>query len=225
MPAERSFRDRRGTSFELIETLRLEDSVFVRLDRHLARLEDSARALGFDYDSGAVPSALDVVKGELSAQRVRLTLAQDGSAKATSAAFSPLPTDTVWRLAIAKTRLDSADRLLRHKTTRRERYERAREEFATDIADEVLLLNERGEVCEGTITTLFVDFGDGVLMTPPLSSGLLAGVLRAEMLDEGRAREAIITLDTLGDAHAIYVGNSLRGLVRAHLAADGEGLN
>ena len=46
--------------------------------------------------------------------------------------------------------------------------------------DELLFLNERGEVCDGTITTLFFDRGEG-LRTPPLSCGLLAGVLRAEL--------------------------------------------
>ena len=60
-------------------------------------------------------------------------------------------------------------------------------------ADEVILLNERGEVCEGTITNIFVDFGDGALVTPALACGLLPGVLRGELLDAGRAREAVLS--------------------------------
>lgn len=219
MPAERPLRNRRGASFELIETLRFEHGAFVRLDRHLARLEGTARAFGFDYRREAVLSALDAIRGGPSLQRVRLTLATDGEATVAGAAFTALPKDAVWRLAVAETRLDSADPLLRHKTTRRERYETARAEFASDVADEVILLNERGEVCEGTITNVFVDIGDGVLMTPPLSCGLLAGVLRAEMLDDGQAREAILTPDILADAHAICMGNSLRGLIPARLLA------
>ena len=77
---------------------------------------------------------------------------------------------------MAQTRLRSGDPLLRHKTTRRAVYDRARGEFAPAEADEVLLLNERDEVCEGTITSLFVDAGDGgPLLTPALACGLLAG--------------------------------------------------
>ena len=85
---------------------------------------------------------------------------------------------------IAKTRLQSEDSLFRHKTTRREPYEAARAEFSKDEADEVILLNERGEVCEGTITNIFAEAADGILLTPPLTSGLLPGVLRAELIRE-----------------------------------------
>ena len=81
----------------------------------------------------------------------------------------------------------------------------------------MILLNERGEVCEGTITSIFIDRGRGPLLTPPLSSGLLAGVLRAEMVESGEAMEAVVTVDDLRRATALFVGNSLRGLVPAQL--------
>ncbi len=122
-------------------------------------------------------------------------------------------------MRIAQTRLSSGDPLLRHKTTRRDAYQNARSEFPVSDADEVILLNERGEVCEGTITSLFVDPGEGrPLLTPLLSCGLLAGVLRAELIDQGRAREAVLAPADLTRANAIFVGNSLRGLIPARLA-------
>lgn len=217
MPFERPVRDGRGTSFELIETLRFEHGAFVRQERHLARLEGSAKALGFGYDRNAVLAALDTVRDGAPIQRVRLTMDKTGVATVTSAPFTPLPPNAVWRLAVATSPLDSSDQLLRHKTSRRDVYDKARAEFAVDDAHEVLLLNERGEICEGTITTVFVDFGDGVLVTPPLSSGLLAGVLRAELLDEGKAVEAVLAPEMLASATSIHVGNSLRGLIVAQL--------
>ena len=70
---------------------------------------------------------------------------------------------------------------------------KARAEYQVHQADEVILLNERGEVCEGTITNVFADVGDGVLVTPALACGLLPGVLRGELLDEGRASEAVLS--------------------------------
>ncbi|MFN6952997.1 MAG: aminotransferase class IV, partial [Albidovulum sp.] len=97
----------------------------------------------------------------------------------------------------------------RHKTTRREPYEAARAEFSKDEADEVILLNERGEVCEGTITTVFFDRGQG-MRTPPLSCGLLPGVLRAEM----GCPEEVLRAEDLG-AVRLWVGNALRGLIPA----------
>jgi 4-amino-4-deoxychorismate lyase len=62
-----------------------------------------------------------------------------------------------------------------------------------------------------------VEFGDGVLVTPPLGCGLLAGVLREELIDRGRAVEGVMTPETLGSARAIFMGNSLRGLIPARL--------
>ena len=79
----------------------------------------------------------------------------------------------------------------------------------------MILLNRRGEVCEGTITNVFADIGDGVLLTPPLRCGLLPGVLRSELRESGTAREAVLSEDDLRRAKAIFVGNSLRGLIGA----------
>ena len=82
----------------------------------------------------------------------------------------------------------------------------------------MVLLNERGQVCEGTITNVFADFGDGVLLTPRIDCGLLPGVLRGELLDTGKAEEAVFSFDDLKSAKAVFVGNSLRGLIPARLA-------
>ena len=218
MPVEGALRDGTAAGFELIETLRWEpEEGFVRLERHLARLYASAHALGFAADPEAIGEALRDCRGERVPLRVRLTLAEDGKANATTAPFEPLPADTVWTLRIAKARLDADDPLIRHKTTQRQVYEAARAEFSHDEADEVLLLNERGEVCEGTITNLFVDIGEPLLVTPALTSGLLPGVLRGSLLEQAKAREAVLTEADLRGAKAIHVGNSLRGLIKAKL--------
>lgn len=219
MPAQGTLRDGTAAGFELIETLRWEpEEGFVRLDRHLQRLYASAHALGFAADPEAIGEALRECKGERVPLRVRLTLAEDGKAHATTAPFEPLAKDAVWTLHIAGTRIESTDPLIRHKTTRRAVYEAARAEFPREEADEVLLLNERGEVCEGTITNVFIDIGKPEMVTPPRDCGLLPGVLRGEMIDERKARTAVLTEADLRGANAVYVGNSLRGLIRARLA-------
>jgi len=218
--AQGPLRDGEPAGFDLIETLRWEPGVgFVRLDRHLARLASSAAELGFAFDRERAAATLaEAVRGAQTPMRARLLLPSDGSASVTVQPFAALPEGTLWRLKLASTTLRSGDRLLRHKTTRREAYAQARAEYPTAEVDEVLLANERGEVCEGTITTLFADFGDGILLTPHLDCGLLAGVLRAELLDRGQARQAILPAADLGKAKALFVGNSLRGLIPARLA-------
>ena len=83
--------------------------------------------------------------------------------------------------------------------------EAARAEYPVADADEVILLNERGEVCEGTITNLFLDTGEGgPLLTPRACCGLLPGVLREELLDAGKAREAVLTPADLSGSKAAF---------------------
>ena len=154
---------------------------------------------------------------QLPSLRIRLELFPDGRIDVQTAAFTPLAADTVWRLKLATTRLASADPLLRHKTSRRALYAAARAEFPAADVEEVILLNERGELCEGTITSLFLDDGSGPLKTPPLASGLLAGVLREELLETGKAVEVTLRPEDLSGG-TIFVGNSLRGLIRCTLA-------
>lgn len=217
MPAESPLRNRRDADFQLIETLRWEPGRgFLRLDLHLDRLRHSARQLGF-----ALPNdprgVLEAATGGNVPLRVRMTLTSDGEPEVATQVFAPSPDGVVWRLKIAATRVDPADPLIAHKTTRRGIYETARAEFLRDECEEVLLRNERGELCEGTITNLFLDRGAGPLLTPASSSGLLRGVLRAEMLREGRAIESVLTTDDLRSVYALFVGNSLRGLIPARL--------
>lgn len=209
--------DRPLEDFSLIETLRYEpETGFVRLRLHLARLQRSARRLGFSAPKNVLGKLEQAVAGAGAPLRVRLTLDREGQTEVTTAPFVPLLPDTTWRVRVAATRLDSSDKLLRVKTTRRAVYEAARAEYRPDEADEVLLLNEKDEVCEGTITSLFLEDGADLLRTPPISAGLLAGVLRTELICQRKARVGRIRLDDLKD-RTLYVGNSLRGLIRAQL--------
>ncbi|MFN3831349.1 MAG: aminotransferase class IV family protein [Allorhizobium sp.] len=202
--------------FSLIETLRWQpDAGFLRLDQHLRRLSRSADALGFRQPQDAKGKLQKEVSGDLPL-RVRLVMTYRGKMEVTATPFEPVSEETVWRLKVAKTKLQSEDSLFRHKTTRREPYEAARAEFSKEDADEVILLNERDEVCEGTITNIFAEAADGMLLTPPLTSGLLPGVLRAELIRERKARGEVLKLDDLRH-RKLFVGNSLRGLIAAEL--------
>ncbi|TCL69715.1 aminotransferase class IV family protein [Rhizobium sp. BK251] len=205
------------SDFSLIETLRWEpDQGFIRLRLHLARLLRSARRIGFPEPRDAVSKLEDAVAGAGTPLRVRLTLDPKGRIEVTTAPFQPLPPDTVWTVRIAETRLDSSDKLLRIKTTRRAVYESARAEFTQQQADEIILINEHDEVCEGTITSVFLDDGTGLFRTPPISCGLLAGVLRTELICQRKARVGRISLSDLEHGR-LLVGNSLRGLIPARL--------
>ncbi len=199
----------------LIETMRLRRNGSIdRLELHLARLESSARFLGIACTAAHVRSTLQSVSPTGQDQRLRLELSPDGQVQVTTFPLAETDPDKPWRLALATTRLDAGDPVLRHKTTRRDLYVQARQEFPPDRVDEVLLLNGRGDVCEGTITNVFVqDDREALLKTPDLKCGLLRGVLRQQLLDERRAVEAVLTVADLRAASRLLVGNSLRGLL------------
>jgi len=215
------------TPFELIETLRYEPGRgFHLLERHLARLQSSAAHFGYPFSREAVLAALDAeaARVESPVALVRLRLAEDGAITVTSTAIT-LPTkNTVWRFVISDQRLDEKDPLFYHKTTRRQFFDREMErQKALAGCDEVVFLNKKGELTEGTRTNLFVEL-DGRLFTPALTCGLLPGTLREELLDLPRAAasEAVLSPHDLLVADRIYLGNSVRGLIRAELMELGQ---
>ena len=199
------FFEANRTPLELIETLRWQDG-FVRLEAHLARMKKSAAACAMPFDAAAARAAVEAaVTGKAEPQRVRLTLNEAGTCQASAHELAPNPPH--WTYALSPDRTDSRDVLLRHKTSRRELYDRAH-----PGVDEVVFQNERGELTEGARSNIFVE-RDGILLTPPLDAGVLPGILRAELIAEGRAVEAGLTPDDLDGE--IWFGNSLRGLIRA----------
>jgi 4-amino-4-deoxychorismate lyase len=217
MSAESAVSDGRA-DFGLIETLLwTREAGYWLLAGHEARLAHSAEELDFAFSREKWEAALARACAGAAAEqlRVRLELRRDGSFLTSAAPHAPDDREKAWRVALATRRFDSCDPLLRHKTTRRALYEeplaRAR---AENNADEILFLNERDEICEGARTNIFVE-KDRLLLTPPSSCGLLPGVFRADLLARDEAREGILRLDDLRGG--FFLGNSLRGLLRARL--------
>ena len=187
----------------LIETLLWDGATFPRLPLHLHRLTTSAARLGWPAPRVAFP-ALPAIP-----LRVRLTLDAQGQIAVTTAPLPPAK--PLWRIALHPQRLTSTDPWLSVKSTQRALYDTARANLPEGI-DEWLFANERDEVCEGTITNLFFDRGRG-LRTPPLTCGLLPGVLRAELA----VPEKVVAIADLPNVR-LWVGNALRGLIPAVVA-------
>jgi para-aminobenzoate synthetase/4-amino-4-deoxychorismate lyase len=208
--------------FELIETMRWERGLGIYLlERHLTRLHSSAAHFGYPFDRDKVLAALDaeIAKLDGDVHMLRLLLAEDGALTLSSTRIELPAKGTVWRFAISDQRVDEKDPLFFHKTTRRQFYDREMErQKALTGCDEVVFLNKKGELTEGTRTNLFIEL-DGRLFTPALTCGLLPGTLREELIDLPRAHasEAVLNLADLARAERIYLGNSVRGLVKAEL--------
>ncbi|HKX88869.1 MAG TPA: aminodeoxychorismate synthase component I [Sphingopyxis sp.] len=202
-----------GESFDLIETMLFDPVEGVqRLEGHLARMKASAAALGFTFDRHGARNSLQSATFRLrSAARVRMRLAPSG---ALAIEVSPLPrlAELPVPVAVRPAPMAADDFRVAHKTSLRADYDAARRESG---AAEVVFVDEPGFVTEGSWSNIFVE-RDGQLLTPPLALGLLPGVLRAELIEKGRAVESHLRLADLESG--FFIGNSLRGLVPARLA-------
>jgi para-aminobenzoate synthetase/4-amino-4-deoxychorismate lyase len=205
----------RRPDFELLETMRLDPADGVlHLERHLERLAASADSFGFRWDETEVREAVEktVASAPPVAGRIRLALRKDGTVRLVT---TPLPSEPDQiHVAIDDEPQDPRDVFLFHKTSLRDRYEEARRRHPD--ADDVLLVNDRGEITESTIANVAVRI-DGRWRTPPLDAGLLPGIGRAVALEEGRLVEGPVTIDRARTAEEIALISDTRGWRRATL--------
>lgn len=198
---------------QLIETLCVEpDGRMPLLPWHLERLSASVVALGYRW---SVETAQREIAREAAtlpegtSYRMRVLVADDGKIDITHAPLDPLP--ALPKVALSATRLQSSAPMLRHKTTHRPWYEDAPAWLAAHPGYfDLLYLNEREEVCEGSRSNVYI-LRSGVWLTPPVACGLLPGAKRAALLDEEQVEEAVITLADLQGATGLRLSNALRG--------------
>lgn len=202
---------RRPVEFELLETLKWApaDGYFL-IERHLARLAASASYFDLRYDIADVRVALaEAVDGQHDARRVRLLVDRQGKVRVEHRAL--VSSQAPLRVAMSATPIYRRDVWLYHKTTNRGVYDAARQ--ARPDVDDVILWNDAEEVTESTVANVVVEL-DGIRVTPPVSSGLLAGTFRAELLAKGEIRERVIGKTQLIGA-PLWLVNSVHGWRRA----------
>jgi len=219
-------------AFRLIETLLWQPgSGYWLLSEHLERLAASAAYFRYPFRRPEIITRLERLALDFGASpmRVRLALAKDCQLEL-SVNPCPAPAAITWpipqadqselpRVTFSTQATDPGSPWLFHKTTLRELYDTERQRALTAGFYEVLFTNTRGEVTEGSITNIFIQ-RQGTIITPPMACGLLPGVFRRYLLEQATppGREAILTRLDLEKAEAIFVGNSVRGLVQVRLA-------
>ena len=195
--------------FDLIETMRFDPlEGVVDLDRHLARMRASAEALDFPFDRHEARNELQAATFRAGPSRVRLLLSRSGTFAIELRPLAP-PPDSPVEVALAALPVDADDFRLRHKTSDRAFYDEVRTAAG---AFEVIFSDAQGFLTEGSFMTIFLE-RDGRLVTPPLVRGLLPGVLRARLLEQGKAVEGDLRPADL--AGGFLLGNAVRGLVPA----------
>lgn len=198
-------------SFRLLETMRLEQGAVVRQERHFERMRASAAYFGFAWDEERTRATVNGAAAAHPEGVWRMRLLHD-AAGALDVTCTPHDDSThqPWRLAFANAPVDERDPFLCNKTTNRQVYDRARR--GRPDVDDVLLWNSRRELTESTIANVVVEI-DGGRYTPPLDCGLLAGTLRAELLERGEIRERVISRGEVMRAERIWLINSMRGWI------------
>ncbi|MBB3117223.1 aminodeoxychorismate synthase component I [Pseudoduganella violacea] len=207
-----------SNDFELFETMyATRESGARHLERHLQRLQASARYFGFAWDEAAAHAYIQMACNALppaTPHRLRLAMNQAGAFAVQTGALTPLAEPV--RVLLAPEATSASELFLRHKSTLRTRYDAAWKAAEAQGAFDQLFFNERGELTEGGRSSVFLRL-NGRWVTPPLACGLLPGVMRAVILDAWQAEEAVVTRDMLAQAEEVVVCNALRGALRATL--------
>jgi para-aminobenzoate synthetase/4-amino-4-deoxychorismate lyase len=205
---------RRDTQdFDLIETMGFDPSEgIIELERHLDRMRNSATELDFKFDRHAARNELQAATfGRKHRAMVRLLLSRTGAMAIQVKPYDD-PDEVPVSVAVRPLPVDPSDFRLRYKTTDRRFLDEARK---GERAYETIFTDPDGQLTEGSRTNIFVDRG-GKLTTPPLTRGIMPGILRAKLIEEGRAEEGDLTPADLSDG--FYIGNIVRGLIPARLA-------
>ena len=219
--------------FYLIETLFWDTKEgYWLLKEHLERLEESAQFFCFSYDREKVLFSLREQSEKIDDRcaRIRLTLVKDGRVQTRWQPCAPpqhreLPDRLVEdqsdlpRVGLSVQQVDSSSPWYFHKTSRRDLFQ---EEFARAQRQglfDICFCNEHEELTEGCISNLIL-YLDGQFVTPPISSGLLAGTMRRKLFTQrcSRLREKVLTREDLYRAEALFCCNSVRGVVQVRLA-------
>lgn len=226
--------------FSLIETMLWHpETGYWLLDLHLDRLTESARYFSYPLELEKIKDCLSLLAADFSraktlkSRRVRLALSREGEFEVTHTELveNSVPlvdpqvimqkkkSNNLPKVIFSGIKTDSGSPFLFHKTTLRRVYDEERSEIVDSRGYyEVLFVNEKGEITEGSYTNIFLQKKDR-LLTPPVTCGLLPGVLRKYLLQEYPeiVHEVTLTQKDLEKAEAVYVGNSVRGLVRVKI--------
>jgi branched-chain amino acid aminotransferase len=216
----------------VFDTLRVYRGRPFALGEHLARLRESAAAMRIP-----MPASIDLEEAtrdvleanDLTEARMRITLTSgagppglargDGPATVLIVAFAITAWSSTSTAAVSRLRRDQSSPLAGVKTISLAGSVIALAEAREAGADEALLLNARGELCEATTANVFL-VREGIATTPPLDSGCLAGITRQHVLALGATEQTLVAED-LVHAEEAFLTSSTRE-VQPLVAIDGR---
>ena len=210
----------------LFETIAIQQGKPQKLLAHMERIESSALALGIPFNRSDAIQLIESTCASLDPDlyfRLRLDLSAYGELSAATGMLEKLSeaVKIFWAkdILLGQSEMFSGDPLLRHKISQRTIYDQAWKTAVKLGGFDALFTNEQGFVTEGGRSSLFIKPQNSPeWLTPPLSAGLLPGVMRASLLADPKmnVREANLTIADVSMADEIILSNALRGAIKAH---------
>ena len=200
----------KGTyTHQLLETLLwTSEQGFFLLDYHLNRLVKSAEYFDFEIDRNQIVTELEkAVNAQKGVKKVRMLMFKDGRIQVQLSSIDVNVLKQSYQVKLAEQPIDSRDIYLFHKTTQRNIYRSFTDRYPE--FDDVLLINEKGELTESCIANLVVEI-DGIKYTPPVTCGLLNGTYRQYLIENKELYEKVIDKNTLARAEKVSLINSVR---------------
>jgi len=210
----------------VFETLKVTERGAFAVRRHLNRLSRSAAALHLPPpDHGRIREAIDaVIDGrDFPRGKLRITYTGGRGPLGSEAAYGPPtllaalapadPAAPITSIVTAPWTRNERGALAGVKSTSYAENVRTLGYAAERQASEAIFLNTAGHVCEGTGTNIFLVFGD-TIVTPPLSSGPLAGITRELIMEWSPVEERDLTEEETKRADEVFITSSMRDVQR-----------
>ncbi|RYM06531.1 aminodeoxychorismate synthase component I [Sporolactobacillus sp. THM7-7] len=202
-------------SFDLLESLRLENGRISLMDKHVSRMKRSAGYFQYPIDGSAIRQALyhEASRMPNGLYKIRLLLDSAGDMHTETKPIKQI--EDGQEVVLASEPVFSQNLFLYHKTTFREVYDSRRRSGFFDT----LLWNEKGNVTEFTNGNVVCQIS-GRFFTPPVEDGLLAGTFRETLVGSGVAIVRSLSIQDVKEADAVWFVNSVRGWVPVELIED-----
>lgn len=192
--------------FRIIETMLCKDGEILYEKDHIARIKKASEYFNFKFDTNInFQKDSDCI--------IRLLLDKEGAIETEYNVPNKILSN---KIQISESKIHSNNLFLKYKTTYRPWYDKVLKEIQQYKLFDIIFLNEKGEVCEGSRSNIFVEI-DGKLYTPPLECGLLNGIFRQKMIEQDKCYEKILKIDDLLSAKSIFCGNSVRKLIKVNI--------
>ena len=201
----------------------VENGKIFLFEDHLERLKKSAQYFLFNYDEKNIRKIIDqrlekhVPKTK---SKLRLTLNKWGKVTFETSSIERLP--GLIKVAVSDKRINSDNTFQYFKTTNRDLYNQESEAYKSKGFFEVIFLNEKEEIAEGSITNIFIK-KNSVWLTPHLSCGILAGIYREYFIStNAETEETKLTLNDLLTADELILVNSVRKEIKVNQLVSGN---